>query len=59
MAHVRDLPGCFAARDNVAELIECIDEVIVLYLARPWSPLHPTAAMRLVGLDLAFGALLG
>jgi predicted RNase H-like HicB family nuclease len=34
-AEVRELPGCFAAGDTVAELIESIEEAVALYLAPP------------------------
>src|SRR5438270_878200 len=34
-AEVRELPGCFAAGDTIAELIESVEEGVALYLASP------------------------
>jgi predicted RNase H-like HicB family nuclease len=52
-AEVRELPGCFAAGDTVAELIESVEEAVALYLAPPEAGETPPVAIELAGFDLA------
>ena len=51
-AEVRELPGCFAAGDTIAELIESIEEGVALYLASPERK-APPVKIELAGLDLS------
>ncbi len=52
-AEVRELPGCFAAGDTVAELIESVEEAVELYLAPPEADEPPPVAIELAGFDLS------
>ena len=52
-AEVRELPGCFAAGDTVAELIASVEEAVALYLAPPEADEAPPIAIELAGFDLA------
>lgn len=52
-AEVRELPGCFASGDTVAELIASIEEAVALYLAPPEAEEAPVVAIELAGFDLA------
>lgn len=51
-AQVRELPGCFASGDTVAELIESVEEAVALYLAPPEGEPQPVA-IALAGFDLS------
>lgn len=51
-AEVRELPGCFAAGDTTAELIQSVEEAISLYLAPPEGK-APPVTIELAGLDLS------
>jgi predicted RNase H-like HicB family nuclease len=51
-AEVRELPGCFASGDTVAELIESVEEAVALYLAPPEGK-APPVAVELAGFDLS------
>ncbi len=51
-AEVRELPGCFASGDTVAELIESVEEAVALYLAPPKGE-APPVAVELAGFDLS------
>ena len=51
-AEVRELPGCFASGDTVAELIESVEEAVALYLAPPEGE-APPVAIELAGFDLS------
>jgi predicted RNase H-like HicB family nuclease len=51
-AEVRELPGCFASGDTVAELVESIEEAVALYLAPPRGE-APAVAIELAGFDLS------
>ena len=51
-AEVRELPGCFASGETVAELIESIEEAVSLYLAPPEGD-APPVAIELAGFDLS------
>jgi len=51
-AEVRELPGCFASGDTVAELIESVEEAVSLYLAPPEGE-APAVAIELAGFDLS------
>jgi predicted RNase H-like HicB family nuclease len=51
-AEVRELPGCFAAGDTLAELVESVEEAISLYLAPPEGK-APPVTIELAGLDLS------
>jgi predicted RNase H-like HicB family nuclease len=53
-AEVRELPGCFASGETVAELFASVEEAAQLYLAPKRPPLPP--APELVGLRLAVEA---
>lgn len=51
-AEVRELPGCFASGDTVAELIESVEEAVALYLAPPEG--EPSrVAIALAGFELS------
>jgi predicted RNase H-like HicB family nuclease len=52
-AEVRELPGCFASGDTVAELIASIEEAVALYLAPPEAEDPPAVAIELAGFDLS------
>ncbi|MCL2395144.1 MAG: type II toxin-antitoxin system HicB family antitoxin [Acidimicrobiaceae bacterium] len=52
-AEVRELPGCFASGDTVAELIESIEEAVALYLAPDGADQPPPVAIELAGFDLS------
>ncbi len=52
-AEVRELPGCFASGDTVAELIESVEEAVALYLAPPEADEAPSVAIELAGFDLS------
>jgi predicted RNase H-like HicB family nuclease len=52
-AEVQELPGCFAAGDTVAELIESIEAAVALYLAPPDVEEAPPVAIELAGFDLS------
>jgi predicted RNase H-like HicB family nuclease len=52
-AEVRELPGCFASGDTVAELIESVQEAVALYLAPPDGEEAPPVAIELAGFDLS------
>ena len=52
-AEVRELPGCFASGDTVAELIEAVEEAVALYLAPPEADEVPPVAVELAGFDLS------
>lgn len=45
-AEVRELPGCFASGESIAELIEALREAVTLYLAKdgPVVAAAPTVA---------------
>lgn len=45
-AEVRELPGCFASGESIAELIEALREAVALYLAKdgPVIAAAPTVA---------------
>jgi predicted RNase H-like HicB family nuclease len=51
-AEVRELPGCFASGDTVAELIESVEEAVALYLAPPEGE-APSIAIELAGFELS------
>jgi len=51
-AEVRELPGCFASGDTVAELVEAVEEAVALYLAPPGGE-APPVALELAGFDLS------
>jgi predicted RNase H-like HicB family nuclease len=51
-AEVRELPGCFASGDTVAELIESVEEAVALYLAPPEGE-APSVAIELAGFELS------
>jgi hypothetical protein len=51
-AEVRELPGCFASGDTVAELIGSVEEAVALYLAPPGGE-APSFAIELAGFDLS------
>jgi predicted RNase H-like HicB family nuclease len=51
-AQVRELPGCFASGDTVAELIESVEEAVALYLAPPEGE-APSVAIELAGFELS------
>lgn len=51
-AEVRELPGCFASGDTVAELIESVEEAVALYLAPPEGEAAPVS-FELAGFDLS------
>jgi predicted RNase H-like HicB family nuclease len=51
-AEVRELPGCFASGDTVAELIESVEEAVALYLA-PAEGEAPSVAIELAGFELS------
>jgi predicted RNase H-like HicB family nuclease len=51
-AEVRELPGCFASGDTVAELIESAEEAVALYLAPPEGE-APSVAIELAGFELS------
>jgi predicted RNase H-like HicB family nuclease len=51
-AEVRELPGCFASGDTVAELIESVEEAVALYLAPPEGE-APCVAIELAGFELS------
>ena len=51
-AEVRELPGCFASGDTVAELIESVEEAVALYLA-PSEGEAPSVAIELAGFELS------
>jgi predicted RNase H-like HicB family nuclease len=51
-AQVRELPGCFASGDTIAELIESVEEAVSLYLAPPEGE-GPPVAIELAGFDLS------
>lgn len=51
-AEVRELPGCFASGDTVAELIESVEEAVALYLAPPEGQAAPVT-IELAGFDLS------
>jgi predicted RNase H-like HicB family nuclease len=55
-AEVRELPGCFASGEMVAELFASVEEAAQLYLAPKGAPL-PTPP-KLVGLCLTVDAKL-
>src|SRR5437763_13772533 len=52
-AEVRELPGCFASGDTVAELIEAVEEAVAVYLAPPEAAEVPPVAVELAGFDLS------
>lgn len=52
-AEVRELPGCFASGDSVAELIESVEEAVALYLAPPEAKEAPSVAIELAGFELS------
>jgi predicted RNase H-like HicB family nuclease len=52
-AEVRELPGCFASGDTIAELIESVEEAVALYLAPPGADEAPPVAVQLAGFDLS------
>lgn len=52
-AEVHELPGCFAAGDTVAELIESAEEAVALYLAPPEAEELPPVSIELASFDLA------
>ena len=52
-AEVRELPGCFASADTVAELIEGVEEAVALYLAPADADEVPPVAVELAGFDLS------
>lgn len=52
-AEVRELPGCFASGDTVAELIESVEEAVALYLAPPEAEEPPRVSIELASFDLA------
>jgi predicted RNase H-like HicB family nuclease len=52
-AEVRELPGCFASGDTIAELIESVEEAVALYLAPPEADEVPVVAVELAGFDLS------
>ena len=51
-AEVRELSGCFASGDTVAELIESVEEAVALYLA-PQEGEAPSVAIALAGFELS------
>ena len=51
-AEIRELPGCFASGDTVAELIESVEEAVALYLAPPEGE-APPVSFELAGFDLS------
>jgi predicted RNase H-like HicB family nuclease len=51
-AEVRELPGCFASGDTVAELVESVEEAVALYLAPPEGE-APSVAIELAGFELS------
>lgn len=51
-AEVRELPGCFASGDTVAELIESVEEAVALYLAPPEGEVAPVS-FELAGFELS------
>ena len=51
-AEVRELPGCFASGDTVAELIESVEEAVALYLAPPEGE-AASVSFELAGFDLS------
>jgi predicted RNase H-like HicB family nuclease len=51
-AEVRELPGCFASGDTVAELIESVEEAVALYLAPPEGE-APSVTIKLAGFELS------
>jgi predicted RNase H-like HicB family nuclease len=51
-AEVRELAGCFASGDTVAELIESVEEAVALYLA-PSEGEAPAVAIELARFDLS------
>lgn len=52
-AEVRELPGCFASGDTVAELIESVEEAVALYLAPEGVDQVPPVAIELAAFDLS------
>lgn len=51
-AQVRELPGCFASSDSVAELIESVEESVTSYLSPPEGE-SSLAAIELTRLNLS------
>jgi predicted RNase H-like HicB family nuclease len=51
-AEVRELPGCFAAGDTMAEVIESAQHAVRLYLSTADDE-PGIAALELAGLDLS------
>jgi predicted RNase H-like HicB family nuclease len=51
-AEVRELPGCFASGDTVAELIESVEEAVALYLAPEGTDQVPPLTVALSAIDL-------
>lgn len=52
-AEVRELPGCFASGDTVAELIESVEEAVALYLAPEGIDQVPPVTIELAAFDLS------
>ena len=52
-AEVRELPGCFASGDTVAELIESVEEAVALYLAPPVKARRHRSLSSWLGFDLS------
>jgi predicted RNase H-like HicB family nuclease len=53
-AEVRELPGCFATGDTMAEIIETTQHAVRLYLSTADDE-PEIAALELAGLDLSLG----
>jgi predicted RNase H-like HicB family nuclease len=51
-AEVRQLPGCFAAGDTMAEIVESARDAVRLYLANAGAE-SAVAVVELAGLDLS------
>ncbi|OAI39294.1 hypothetical protein AYO39_00420 [Actinobacteria bacterium SCGC AG-212-D09] len=49
-AEATQLPGCFAAGDTVADLLDSVEEAVALYLASAEADVLPVA-IKLVGLE--------
>jgi predicted RNase H-like HicB family nuclease len=50
-AEAPQLPGCFAAGQTVADLLDSVEEAVALYLA-PAEPDELPIAIKLVGLEV-------
>ena len=49
-AEVRELPGCFASGESIAELIEALREAVALYLAKDGPAIAAAPTVASIGL---------